>query len=126
MTENDLILGPIENFIGNIPNENIEQIIKNNKKYKSSFVKHIHYITLDNRIFTEKEFEALNEKAKDWILRTGTVKNKPLYMIAAPADQFTLNSDQYLEKREIKNKPRDPLALIKVDKGYIELSRWLN
>lgn len=121
----NLYLGPVEKFIGKIPEKNVNEIIKNALAYKNktNFVKT--YITPDNRAFTESEFNKLDEDAKSWILRRGKVNDKPVYLIAAPPDQFDLGST-FIENRTVKEKPLDPIALIKVDKGYVELSRWLN
>lgn len=127
VTENNLIIGPIENFIGNIPNNNVNEILENSKKYKNLRPENPIYITMDNRSFTEEEYNKLDNKSKAWIDRTGQVKNKPIYLIAAPLEQFVVNDGQEINNKEIKNKPPvDPIVLIKVDRGYIELSRWLN
>lgn len=135
--ENNLLIGETENFIGNIPENAAKDISKNYAIYTAKFLElnKGSYMSPDGRIFTQEYVDELlkkNRKADaNWITgkdKKGGYKIDETFSfkvnIAAPASQFRINDFEIINPKtgEII---KDPLALIRVNNGWVELARWL-
>jgi hypothetical protein len=124
VTENHLIIGPAENYIGTIPSDVMIQISINYDKFKKTDLnKGISYVAPDNRVWTKAQVDEMSNLDRMYVLsgnKKGTV------LVAAPQSQFNTAGYIIIDNQMVKPPPKDPLALIEVEGGYIELGRWLN
>lgn len=124
MIENHLIIGPAENYIGTIPSDVMIQISINYDKFKKTDLnREISYVAPDNRVWTKTQVDEMSDSNRAYVLsgnKKGTV------LVAAPQNQFNTAGYIIIDNQMVKPAPKDPLALIEVEGGYIELGRWLN
>ena len=100
---NGLMISEAANFKAEIPNENKEQIVANYNRLKS--VKHYYYDNFFKAYYQVGTYKY--DASNDPLNRKGI-------MVAAPPELF--NENAFIKK--------DPIVLVKVDGGWLELSRW--
>lgn len=100
---NGLIISGAENFKAEIPNENKSEIVSNYNKLK--YVKHYYYDNFFDAYFQVGTYK--HDSNNDPLNRKGI-------MVVAPPELF--NENAFIKK--------DPIVLVKVDAGWLELTRW--
>jgi hypothetical protein len=118
LEENDFIIGPSSRYIKDIPDAAANDIAMNFNILRKSNV--LTYTAPDGRVFTQEELDDFDKNAKDWIL-TGTVNNQ--IFVIGPASNFNTDG-MVITDRQLVNKKLDPIAVMKVDKGYVQIAKW--
>lgn len=123
MAENNWFIGPANAYIGNIPADAAKKIA--NVYNRLSSYRFEIFVAPDGRRFTEGELNKFSSIDANWI-KTGTKTTTGAEVfVVAPSDKFdqTLLDIQGGELKP-KTKNPDPIVVVKINNGYIELARW--
>lgn len=120
MTDNNWFIGPASAYIGEIPDVSGIRIIQGCKELKKYHEPQV--ILTDKRVFTVKYMESLPEPHKTWAKEHSEPYNDIAVFIVAPLDKF--DGTVEANGREMVPKKLDPIAVVKLNHGYIELARW--
>lgn len=118
MEKNNWFIGESRFYIGEIPASVLSMASERMERFLSI---RNYVITLpDGREMTMEEVNKLPKEDREWAL--SQTKDWDV-LIVAPFDKFVEESIE-TKGREIKVINPDPILLIRVDYGYIELARW--
>lgn len=121
LVNNGWLIGCSNYYIGDIPVESGKKMIENLKMISE---KEIH---LDRYDLNQHEMVTQEVALERWTARTSPdIAVIPLVFIAAPKDKFdmsgatvNINADNFIEPKN-----NDPVALYKINGGWLELARW--
>lgn len=118
LTKNDLMIAESKYYIGDIPKEAISAFNENYKKYKENINPEPGYM-LGNKFYSQEWMDS--EEGKRWEIRSEIlqrgVKVGTAYVIGS-SDKF---DNQAIEAEK---KGKDPIIIVPVEGGYLELARW--
>lgn len=119
MRENNFIIGPATVYIGEITEQASKEILTTYNEVQSLLPDM--FVDPINRSWTQKELDNMSAVDRAWVL-TGRKAHSEVYVIG-PADKFNIEG-MNLFGRELTPKVVDPIAVLKVDFGFVELARW--
>lgn len=124
MKDNNLIIANADRYIGNMPLDIAKQIVENYNKFQNTDLNEDIWIAPDGRMFRTGQINRLPKKEdRDWIMMGN--KTTSVIQVAAPVKEFNTERMVILNNHLVEPS-KDPIALIEIEDGYIELARWLN
>lgn len=120
LLENDFVIGPSSAYIGTIPESAAASIVIGYKKFEEN-IDGRRYRRGDGQMWAKQEITDYYGDFNFWISRFTDIL---AIQIIGPIEKFN-REGLVLDGRELKPMTNpDPIAVVKVENGYVELARW--
>lgn len=120
MSENNWVIAQANRYTGHIPQEAAEKIVAGRNIVKNEPAIQ-GFFCPDGRYFTDEQISKLPSRDAEWV-KTGTRYGSEI-MVIAPITKFNTEGTTLVDL-ELKEPHPDPVVVVRLRDGYVELARW--